>query len=34
MHAAKGLEWPCVFITACEEGIMPMQRADNIQEER
>ncbi|CAO3623918.1 unnamed protein product [Cunninghamella blakesleeana] len=33
MHAAKGLEWPCVFITACEEGIMPMQRAESVQEE-
>ncbi|CAO3609513.1 unnamed protein product [Cunninghamella echinulata] len=33
MHAAKGLEWPCVFIAACEEGIIPMARNVNHAEE-
>ncbi|KAH8548996.1 ATP-dependent DNA helicase PcrA [Umbelopsis sp. PMI_123] len=22
-HSAKGLEWPCVFATGCEEGVIP-----------
>ncbi|GAA6061510.1 hypothetical protein JCM10212_004500 [Sporobolomyces blumeae] len=36
-HAAKGLEWPIVFIPACEEGVYPFFRAtadDEIDEER
>ena len=38
MHAAKGLEFPVVFITGCEQGYIPMQRSTDdvvdIQEER
>ncbi|KAG2181389.1 hypothetical protein INT43_008972 [Umbelopsis isabellina] len=26
-HSAKGLEWPCVFCTACEEGLIPSWRS-------
>ena len=34
-HAAKGLEFPVVFIVGTEEGITPMQRADSdLEEER
>jgi DNA helicase-2/ATP-dependent DNA helicase PcrA len=31
-HAAKGLEFPVVFIAGAEEGITPL--SDNLQEER
>jgi uncharacterized protein (TIGR00375 family) len=38
MHAAKGLEFPVVFITGCENGLLPFQRPDtdtgNVDEER
>lgn len=34
-HAAKGLEFPVVFVVGAEEGITPMQRPDsNLEEER
>lgn len=29
-----GLEWPCVFIAACEESIIPHIKSDNKNEER
>lgn len=37
LHAAKGLEFPVVFVIGCEEGILPMNIAglqSDIQEER
>ncbi len=38
IHAAKGLEFPVVFITGCEDGLVPLRRADSrtsdIDEER
>ena len=38
MHAAKGLEFPVVFITGCEQDLIPYQKADgtpaDMQEER
>ncbi|PSR75571.1 hypothetical protein PHLCEN_2v9051 [Hermanssonia centrifuga] len=33
-HAAKGLEWPVVFVPAVEKGVFPSARADDIEEER
>lgn len=27
IHSAKGLEWPCVFLPAMEEGIIPHLRS-------
>lgn len=36
LHAAKGLEFPVVFMAGCEEGLMPcsLRGAASIQEER
>lgn len=34
IHAAKGLEWPVVFVPACYEGSIPHSRADDNDEER
>lgn len=38
MHAAKGLEFPVVFVVACEEGIIPssqsLRESNGIEEER
>lgn len=34
IHAAKGLEWPIVFIPACYEGSIPHSRAEDNDEER
>lgn len=34
IHAAKGLEWPVVFIPACFDGSIPHSRAEDHDEER
>ena len=33
-HAAKGLEWPVVFVPAVESGIFPSARSEDTEEER
>lgn len=37
IHAAKGLEWPCVFVFDCNEGTLPSSQsipAMGVNEER
>ena len=34
LHAAKGLEFPVVFMVACEDGMLPFRRADRQDERR
>jgi len=37
LHAAKGLEWDCVFLVGCSDGLIPISLAEGpeaIQEER
>ena len=38
MHAAKGLEFPVVFVAGCEQGLIPFSKngktIDNLEEER
>jgi DNA helicase II / ATP-dependent DNA helicase PcrA len=33
IHAAKGLEWPVVFITGCEDRIIPLRLYDDCDDE-
>ena len=37
IHAAKGLEWPVLFVVGCSDGLLPLQYADTpaqVEEER
>ncbi|KAI8337373.1 P-loop containing nucleoside triphosphate hydrolase protein [Choanephora cucurbitarum] len=33
LHSSKGLEWPCVFIATCNEGVIPHSMAEDVSEE-
>ncbi|KAF9445472.1 P-loop containing nucleoside triphosphate hydrolase protein [Macrolepiota fuliginosa MF-IS2] len=33
-HAAKGLEWPVVFVPSVEDGTFPFYRTEDVEEER
>jgi DNA helicase-2/ATP-dependent DNA helicase PcrA len=37
LHAAKGLEWDCVFVVGCSDGLIPISMAEGpeaVEEER
>jgi DNA helicase-2/ATP-dependent DNA helicase PcrA len=34
LHAAKGLEWPIVFVTGCADGTLPFFLNKSVEEER
>ncbi|MBI5561050.1 MAG: ATP-dependent helicase [Deltaproteobacteria bacterium] len=34
LHAAKGLEFPVVFIAGCEDGLIPLKSNEDVEEER
>lgn len=34
MFRAKGLEWPLVFVPNCNQGTIPYERGENLEEER
>jgi DNA helicase-2/ATP-dependent DNA helicase PcrA len=37
LHAAKGLEWDCVFVVGCSDGLLPISMAEGpeaVEEER
>jgi len=34
IHRSKGLEWPIVFVAGCNEGSLPLRKADEEEERR